>query len=211
MLDIKGNVYGLKDNYFGQLGLGDTHNRNTPTRIEDLPFPIKAISAGSSHSLVLDVKGNVYSSGDGMFGQLGLGSRDVKKKFTIIEGLHFPIKAISAGRDHSLLLDMKGNVYSFGANYHGQLGLGDNRNRDTPTKIEPKFPIIDISAGGTHSLISNMKGYAYAFGNNTKGQLGVPIMLSERISFPSPIISLRRVFKVSAGESHSLVIGQKVN
>ena len=50
------------------------------------------------------------------------------------------IEEISAGHDHSLALDSKGNVYSFGVNNKGQLGLGNNGNANVPTII-PNFNI----------------------------------------------------------------------
>jgi alpha-tubulin suppressor-like RCC1 family protein len=48
---------------------------------------------------------------------------------------------IAAGSSHSLFLDTEGYVWAVGYNYFGQLGLGDNVNRNIPTKIEGLPPI----------------------------------------------------------------------
>ena len=38
--------------------------------------------------------------------------------------------AISCGSLHTIVLDDQGNLYSFGYNRYGQLGLGDNSKRN---------------------------------------------------------------------------------
>jgi alpha-tubulin suppressor-like RCC1 family protein len=37
---------------------------------------------------------------------------------------------VVAGAQHSFYLSKSGEVYACGTNYHGQLGLGDNQNRN---------------------------------------------------------------------------------
>jgi alpha-tubulin suppressor-like RCC1 family protein len=46
----------------GQLGLGDTEERLTPTKVEGLP-KVKAVAAGYGHSLALTESGEVYAWG----------------------------------------------------------------------------------------------------------------------------------------------------
>ena len=48
------------------------------------------------------------------------------------------IVAIAAG-DHSLALTDTGTLYAWGWNEFGQLGLGDQETRSTPTRL-PAFP-----------------------------------------------------------------------
>lgn len=43
---------------------------------------ISHVTCGNSHSLALDEKGQVYSWGDGQYGQLGLGMATSEPKFT---------------------------------------------------------------------------------------------------------------------------------
>jgi alpha-tubulin suppressor-like RCC1 family protein len=47
-------------------------------------------------------------------------------------------KEITCGDDHTLILDNEGEIWSFGLNLNGQLGLGNNKNNQKPQKI-PKF------------------------------------------------------------------------
>ncbi len=68
----KGAVYGFGDNYFGQLGVGDTTDKYVPCLLKALGKQ-KAImvAVGRQHSLILTENGNVWSSGSNYYGQLG--------------------------------------------------------------------------------------------------------------------------------------------
>jgi len=140
-------------NCWGQLGLGDTEDRLTPTKARGLPdgspgpavrtsgltptkapglSKVKAILAGDYHSLAFTESGEVYAWGANRGGQLGL--REGRLTPTKVPGLP-KVKAIAAGWRHSLALTESGEVYAWGRNDQGQLGLGDRQNRLTPAKV----------------------------------------------------------------------------
>ena len=62
------------------------------------------------------------------------------------------VKSISAGSLCSLIIDMDDNVWSFGDNQYGQLGLGNEVDKNIPTKI-PNIKAKTISAKTYHSFI----------------------------------------------------------
>lgn len=62
---------------------------------------IKSISCGWNHTLLLDDVGNVYSSGNNRFGQIGRGKNSNSNKFQIVLS---GAQQVSAGKDHSLAL-----------------------------------------------------------------------------------------------------------
>jgi alpha-tubulin suppressor-like RCC1 family protein len=122
---------------------------------------------------------------------------------TPIDGLS-DIVAVSAGRNHSLFLDRKGNVWSEGRNDHGQ--LGDNRESYSKAeRIETLRNVIAISAGGNHSLFLDRDGQVWACGYSGNGQLGLGHWGGDRYS-PEKIESLRNVIAISAGKYHSLFL-----
>lgn len=82
------------------------------------------------------------------------------------------ITQIACGLHHSVLLTSTGEVYTFGSNQHGQLGLGDFVIRETPCKVNINSTIVQISAGSNHTVLLNSNGQIYSFGSNNKGQLG---------------------------------------
>jgi alpha-tubulin suppressor-like RCC1 family protein len=57
------------------------------------------------------------------------------------------VKAIAAGGWHSLALTESGEVYAWGSNGHGQLGLGDTNNRLTPTEVHRTVPATSKPEG----------------------------------------------------------------
>jgi alpha-tubulin suppressor-like RCC1 family protein len=175
-LDDQGQVFSCGNNEFGQLGLGDCEDRLDLTLIEIPAINIIAISAGGHHSLILDCDGQVYSFGSGLLGRLGHRKSKYRLVPTLIEAPWIgDIIGISAGGEHSLILNSNGQVFSFGGNMCGHLGLGDEKNRNQPTIIKNIGigRIAAISAGVCHSLIANSEGQVFSFGSNLSGQLGL--------------------------------------
>ena len=68
-----GNVYTMGDNADGQLGLGDTTPRLTPTLIDrGYEGKIVRVACGSTHTAFLSDRGEIYVCGSNFSGQLGL-------------------------------------------------------------------------------------------------------------------------------------------
>ena len=67
-------------------------------------------------------------------------------------------------------------VYSWGCNSSGQLGLGDFVDRRAPAHIEGLWalPVASLAAGDSHSAALTANGFLFAWGANEKGQLGLP-------------------------------------
>ena len=72
-----------------------------------------------------------------------------------------------------MCIDINKDLYVFGDNYRGQLGVGDNDDRITPIKHPSLSNIIDVSKGGSHTFVKTSKNEIYAFGHNEQSQLGV--------------------------------------
>lgn len=172
-----GKVYSFGYNGYGNLGLGDTANRNIPHLI-DFEFdgmPLK-ITQGNYHSFIAANNNKVYSFGWNNRGQLGLGDTTNRNIPTLINyQFDGNITNIQQGGNHSLILTDTGKVYTFGWNNNGQLGLGDTINRNIPILINFEFDgmPVDIQQGEIHSLVLTDKGKVYSFGDNGFGALGI--------------------------------------
>jgi alpha-tubulin suppressor-like RCC1 family protein len=227
-LDSFGNVWAWGNNDLGQLGsdLGSgVRAASVPVRNTALFAqvdqhgrpPITAIAAGSNHSLALDSAGLVWAWGSNDFGQLGLGSDEAFITVAApILSLHgTPITAIAAGGNHTLALDWQGNVWVWGDNHHGELGIGRQHvKRSTPVMVDfplPKMHFTRIAAGALHSMVIDAGGNLWAFGYNGNGQLGIGTISSDvpkRVHFPE---GTPRLVMIAGGGAHSLAVDEDGN
>lgn len=122
----------------GQLGHGDAEPRVVPLCVkvsDDISFC--KVACGHSITIALTATGQVFSMGSADYGQLG--SPGSTGKFpTRIEGniKHRYIEDIACGSYHIAVVSSKSEVYTWGKGANGQLGHGDNENKQTPTLIE---------------------------------------------------------------------------
>jgi alpha-tubulin suppressor-like RCC1 family protein len=84
-----------------------------------------------------------------------------------------PLPAIAAGDYHSLALKTDGSLWGWGANGHGQLGLGDTTVRTTPDQTGVETDWSAISGGYRHTMAVKTDGSLWAWGGNSDSQLGL--------------------------------------
>uniref|UniRef100_A0A0E0K1Y8 RCC1-like domain-containing protein n=1 Tax=Oryza punctata TaxID=4537 RepID=A0A0E0K1Y8_ORYPU len=106
---------------------------------------------------------------------------------------------VVAGPGHSIVVTAKGDVYSFGANCWGQLGLGDTEDQFKPCLIRSLqgIKITQAAVGSRQTMLVSDTGSVYAFG---KGSF-VWAELSDaadHITTPKIVKSLKGVFVVQA-------------
>jgi len=132
------------------------------------------ICCGFGHSLALTIDGEVFAWGENHKGQIGSGSKKKALRPFHVEGFNGEkIEAIACGYYHSMALTERGNVYSWGSNKYGQLGLKiSNSSSNIPKLIKINVIFKKISCGDAHSLLLSRDGDIYAFGSNQFGQLG---------------------------------------
>ena len=82
ILKNDGTVYGTGYNDYGQLGLGNTNDKNTFTQVNTNAQNVKSIVCGNSYTFILKKDGTAYSVGYNRYGQLGLGDNTDKSTFT---------------------------------------------------------------------------------------------------------------------------------
>lgn len=122
------------------------------------------------HALLIDERGNVYTTGNNDNGQLCLGdhqSRDIFSQVT----LPGPAVAAGVGLDFTLILLADGRTYGCGSNENGELGLGPNVKYTAVPKPNGLSNIIDISAGLNYGLYLQDGGKVLGSGSNLFSQL----------------------------------------
>ncbi|KAL9658310.1 hypothetical protein ABK040_015630 [Willaertia magna] len=171
------------ENFFYQLGLSDNNNRMNLNQllfkelINNNEF-IEDISCGFGYTFFKTNKNSVFSCGINPYGQLGISSLERKRRKPVRMPTDFlldddSIDKVSCGWGFTMILTKKGKLYSTGYNYHGQLGLGDNFERDRFELIDFKESVKKVATGASHSIILTRNGSVYGCGHNNDGRLGV--------------------------------------
>ena len=124
-------LYAWGYNARGQLGLGDTTNRNRPTPIS---AGWKAVAVGRSHALALKDDDTIYAWGYNVAGQLGLGDA-VRRDRPAQVGSDTDWKAVAAGRVSSFALKSNGTLYAMGRSRVLGIGTDTPPRRRSPTLV----------------------------------------------------------------------------
>ena len=116
-------TWGAGDN--GRLGLGDKHDRHTPTVVGHLmDEQIASVHAGSVHTAFLSYRGQVFACGKWEY--CGIGSAPdilVPTLITALEGVEVKQVSMGPGGYHNIALSSKNEIYTWGHNRVGQLGI----------------------------------------------------------------------------------------
>jgi alpha-tubulin suppressor-like RCC1 family protein len=208
LLTSQGQVFSFGNNPYGQLGLGHRRNIDLPTLIEQPNLgTIKAISAGYDHSLLLNTRGQVFSFGQAE-NPLGFKSKKNILIPTLIDTSEVgEVIAIAASKSHFLILNLEGQVFAFGSNGHGKLGVGDWKARiqSTPIDQSKTGKIKLMAAGKSHSLFLNTQSQVFACGRNDQGQLGLGDKENRNVPTLIDHPGLGEIVTLSVGEKHSLI------
>lgn len=127
-LTVSGAVFSWGSNSCGQLGLGDTTDRHSPTLLHHLDMKKSChISCGEAHTAVLSKDRAVFTFGAGLQGQLGHNSfRDELRPRLVAELWGSKVTQVACGRQHTVVLTEAQKMYSFGSGAQGQLGRGQD-------------------------------------------------------------------------------------
>ncbi|KAI3920336.1 hypothetical protein MKX01_000675 [Papaver californicum] len=210
---------------FGRLGLGTANSQWTPTvctAFQDNDDSVCSISCGGAHTLFLSETGRVFATGLNDFGQLGISD---KKAYTFdpleVSSLPDEVIQISAGYYHSAAVTVNGELYMWGKNSNGQLGLGKSANKIvySPTRVDclKGTRIKKIALGSEHSITITDDGAVLSWGAGGAGRLGhghqsgyLGFIRSSTEYTPRLIKTLEeiKIKSVSAGLLHSVCIGE---
>lgn len=180
---------------------------------------VKDIAAGYFHSLFLLSDGTVFACGQNDTGQLGIGNKNDQTTPQLVQ---FPkgvvVVEMAAGFSHSLALTKDKEVYAWGSNTSGQLGIGNNEqgrpkpDQDKPVKIPNFDKVVAIAAGGVHSMAvkgaTDKELYTWGAnfsGNAPSGQLGLGDFTIVLKTSPTST-GFKGVTAIAAGSFYSLAL-----
>ncbi|GAA3107733.1 S8 family serine peptidase [Streptosporangium carneum] len=117
-------------------------------------------------------------------------------------------QSISAGDEHTLMMAWgalgAGNVWAWGDNSQGQLGIGNTTTKKVPVRIPTLTGVSAVSAGNGFSVALKLDGTVWAWGDNSQGQLGNGTVVDS--SVPVQVTGITNAVGVSAGAGHVLAV-----
>ncbi|CAG5039199.1 unnamed protein product [Parnassius apollo] len=183
------------------------------------------IACGYNHYMLLTDAGYLYSWGCGQRLQLGHGDieyLETPKEVHALAGLK--IIKIAAGGFHCLALSEYGDLYAWGWNDMGQLGITTKdeavQNCNNPISCSlPKlldiydengilveFNVVDIAAGSRHSVIMLEDTSVWASEYNKYGQLGLSPEKYPTVKCFKKILNCDLHFKLMCGTWSTVLI-----
>ncbi|XP_049560748.1 X-linked retinitis pigmentosa GTPase regulator isoform X14 [Orcinus orca] len=212
---ITGNnkLFMFGSNNWGQLGLGSKSTVNKPTCVKALKLEkMKFAACGRNHTLVSTEGGKVYAAGGNTEGQLGLGDTEERNTFHLISFFtsQHKIKQLSAGSNTSAALTEDGELFMWGDNSEGQIGLQNITSICVPHQVTIGKPISWISCGYYHSAFVTTEGELYTFGEPEYGKLGLPKKLLINHKVPQLVPGIpQKVIQVACGGGHTVALTEK--
>jgi alpha-tubulin suppressor-like RCC1 family protein len=188
-LDADGYIWTWGVGANGALGNGFTNDSSYPVQVlgagsNNTATPLAGITqvacGSSGFCIALARYGTVFGWGSNTFSQLGVaagGALAIATPIGIAPGGQ--IDAIAAGSAHCIAHSQDGNVYGWGYNGRGQLGIGSTAVGVSPPAVMNAGPdgmndISDLAAGGNFSImIRNSDRAVFVAGDNQSGQLGI--------------------------------------
>lgn len=228
-LTANGEVWSWGYNNYGQLGHGDTATRSIAKRIEYFVtnniqiakvIPSRAGYYDHACVLFLATDGKLYGCGYNADGSCGNGTTATQTVPVRCGALTDIIHVAISGVQHSVLaVQSNGELWVWGANAYGQLGLGDVTPRQTPI-LHPSMHNVAktaICAGypagtGTPTAsgyVLKSDGTIWSTGNNSVGQLGMGDT-TDRTSF-TQIVSPKFFTEIRTGDGRYPMVAALTN
>uniref|UniRef100_A0A3Q2V688 HECT and RLD domain containing E3 ubiquitin protein ligase 3 n=1 Tax=Haplochromis burtoni TaxID=8153 RepID=A0A3Q2V688_HAPBU len=205
-----GSVYTCGSNSWGQLG----HDKagTSPEVVGALDTQkIAMVSCGRGHSMAVNEQGQLFAWGAGDGGQLGLGTTETTVRIPrLVKRLcDHRISQVMCGNQHCIALSRDGQLFTWGQNTSGQLGLG----KGEPSKLFPHplkslagIPLAQITAGGDHSFALSLSGAVFGWGKNRAGQLGLNDKQDRAVPCHIKFLRSQKVVYISCGDEHTAAL-----
>ena len=167
-----GTIRNMGNNVRGQIGVGDTTQRNTPVQVFGISSSATAIAGGYYQTTVLLADGSMRTVGLNDSGQLGVADT-VSRLIPVKVGVSG--NKVGCGWSHTAVVSNDGTVRTFGDNTYGQLGVGDTTQRLTPVTVVNITSAVAVAIGYFFTAVVLADGTVRTFGRNHFGQLGINV------------------------------------
>ncbi|XP_053553129.1 serine/threonine-protein kinase Nek9 [Bombina bombina] len=159
--------------------------KSTPQKLDVFKGGCRArqVCAGDAHFAVVTVEKELYTwvnmqGGSKLQGQLGHGDRASYRQPKHVEKLQGKaVQQVSCGADFTVCITDEGQLYSFGSDYYGCLGLNQSAGSEVLEPMLVDFflnePVEQVSCGDSHIMVLTRSKCVYSWGCGEYGRLGL--------------------------------------
>ena len=168
----------------------------------------------SSNAVFVTIDDKVFGFGQNEYGVCGQGhDEEIEDPVIIDELCDKSIKEFFNGFDFVLCLTTNNELFSWGMNDHGQLGIerfNKNQKLYCPRLIKTLIDvnIVQVCCGDRHSLVLTEEGVVYGWGDNGWGQTGIGQKDEEVIYLQRQWIIESKIWKIHCSRYQSFAITQ---
>jgi len=202
-------VFTCGSNSYGQLGLGSCYDHDELTKIKGF-FGVCMVACGSTFSMAVTINGRLYSWGNNQDAQLGHNDYIQRISPTIISSHVFAgnaVESVSAGKFHAAAVTTNGDLYLWGANNTGQLGMDAGPTNKNPTilSVFNDFPVSTVTCCERHTMVVLRNGALWTFGIS-KPTLGHNKATGVPTRVDANHFNNAKIVCVAGGEWHSVAV-----
>lgn len=198
VLTNKGEALSFGSNVYGQCGRLPTTKSGSPLEwhtVTDLPS-LQQIRTGFDHTLFLSSDGRTFACGWSGDGQTGVGHYDSVNSPKPVVNLG-EVQSLYTCADNSFAVTGSGEVYAWGNNEYGQLGI-DSTSPQLHTAAKVNLSILDgrvvsIVPGGAFTTFLTDSGSVFYCGYGLGPETSYMVK-------PSSLSKLRRIWNSSDGK-----------
>jgi alpha-tubulin suppressor-like RCC1 family protein len=202
-----GTLWTWGRNNFGQLGVNDTTQRNTPVTTFAGGTNWKQVSSGGNHCAAIKTDGTLWTWGyNGYSGRLGTNDNTTRNTpvTTFAGGTNW--KQVSAGDKHCTAIKTDGTLWTWGSGFQAQLGVNQYTYIITPvTTFAGGNNWKQVSSGNACTAAIKTDGTLWTWGSGFSGELGV----NQQTSKLTPVTTFAggtNWKQVSVGKGHCAAI-----
>lgn len=186
---------------FGEIGFDENNYSYTPIQVGSENNWL-SVNAGTGHVIALKANGTLWAWGYNAYGQIGDGTGsggalNIKKYPTQI-GTLTNWQYINCGFRSSFAIKSDGTLWAWGRNNFGQLGVGDNIDKNVPTQVGTSTDWQSISSNGVATIAIKSNGTLWSWGGNQYWSLGTG-EFSPNTNVPGQVGTASNWQSVSAG------------
>jgi myosin-5 len=160
-------TWGLND--FNQCAREDNNFSVGQSDVKNLSAnPMKIITAGKDHAIMVDEGENIYVWGHNGEGQLGINNTRRTKNIHILNNISGKVRSAFARDNYSVLLMESGEIYEWPVYKNG-----NNILKPSLIELSTSIKIKEVELGTDFLIALNSNGLLYSKGENSYGELGL--------------------------------------